>query len=372
MNWRKKTLVSLFGEVTILSSYYHCATCHTGQQPWEGTLRVGDHRLTVAAEEAISLTGLLTSFDRAARQTLRKLTGIRVSESTVERVTEDAGEQLAKCLEQKEVFGPAKPWNWQHDARGRSCGYTSLDFVSVPQQGPDGAKADSRMAAVGLVYNPQSKHDDPLPRGNDDVRYLSGFYSLDALGSELRRQAAQVGWDDLEQQLAISDAGKGLEDFQRQNFALAERMLDFFHASEHVGRMAQAVHPRDPEQAKRQTGAWWHTLKHTGGAALRSEWEQLDTEGWSEERRETYRVELGYFRNHEHKMDYPRYVANGWQIGSGPIESACKRVVTQRLKGAGMRWSEKGSDAVCHLHALLLSENGCWDEFWDSKNHLQN
>jgi hypothetical protein len=86
--------------------------------------------------------------------------------------------------------------------------------------------------------------------------------------------------------------------------------------------------------------------------ALRSEWEQLDTSGWRSDRLETYRVELGYFHNHEHTMDYPRYMANGWQIGSGPVESACKRVVTQRLEGAGIRWSERGSDAVCHLQAL--------------------
>ena len=372
MNWRKKTLTSLFGEVRIIGSYYHCAVCHTGQQPWQVALRVGKHRVTPAAEEAIALSGLLSSFGRAARQTLEKLTGIRVSESTVERVTEDAGQQLGACLEQKAIFGPTKPWNWQHDARGQTCGYTSLDFVSVPQQGPKGAKADSRMAAVGLVYNPQSKHDERLPRGNDEVRYLAGFYALSALGLELRRQAARVGWDQLEQPLAISDAGNGLEDFQRQNFPRAERMLDFFHASEHVGRMAQAVHPRDLDEAKRQTSVWCHTLKHVGGSALRSEWEQLDTGPWSDERREIYRVELGYFRNHEHKMDYPRYVANGWQIGSGPVESACKRVVTQRLKGAGMRWSEQGSDALCHLQALLLSQNGCWDGFWDSKNYLRN
>lgn len=366
-------MVSLFGDVRMVNSYYHCPHCHTGHQPWQEALRVSDsHRVTPAAEEAIALAGLLTSFGRASRETLHKLTGIRVSESTVERVTEDAGKQLAERLEAKEVFGPTKPWNWQHDARGETCGYVSLDFVSVPQQGPRGAKADSRMAAVGLVYNAQSKHDERLPRGNDEVRYLSGFYELPALGGALRRAAAQTGWDDLDQQLAISDAGNGLEDFQRQNFARAERMLDFFHASEHAGRMAQALHPRAVELAKHQTTIWCHQLKHEGGVSLRKTWEQIDTDGWHDERRETYRVELGYFRNHEHKMDYPRYVANGWQIGSGPVESACKRVVTQRLKGAGMRWSEQGSNGVCHLQALLLSQSGCWDNFWSHKNHLQN
>jgi hypothetical protein len=74
--------------------------------------------------------------------------------------------------------------------------------------------------------------------------------------------------------------------------------------------------------------------------------------------------QVQYFRNHEHRMDYPTYVRNGWQIGSGPVESACKTVVGNRLKGGGMCWGEDGADAVCHLRALYLSEPCCWDAFW--------
>lgn len=365
--------MSLFGPVKLVGSYYHCHRCRHGHQPWDRTLRLGIHRVTAAAEEAISLSGLLTSFGRAARQTLQKLTGIRVCESTVRRVTEDAGEQLQQRMGRKETFGPSRAWKWQRDAEGKTCGYTSLDFVSVPQQGPKGAKAESRMAAVGLVYNPQSKHDERQRRGHDEVRYVSGFYELTALGRQLRRQAGQVGWDDLEQQLAISDAGSGFEEFQRQNFPRAERLLDFFHASEHVGRMAQAAQAGDAEQVRTQTQAWCHVLKHAGGPALRQRWEeQIDPSAWSAERRESYRQELQYFRNHEHKMDYPRYLARGWQIGSGPVESACKRVVTARLKGSGMRWSERGSGALCHLQAILLSQAGCWEQFWAANRYLHN
>jgi hypothetical protein len=64
-----------------------------------------------------------------------------------------------------------------------------------------------------------------------------------------------------------------------------------------------------------------------------------------------------------HRMDYPAYRANGWQIGSGPVESACKQV-GQRLKGSGMRWGEAGADGLCHLRALFRSEKGQWDAFW--------
>ena len=375
MNDRPKTLVSLLGEMCVTSPYYHCPACGASQKPWEDKLRIGKRRVTAAAAEAICLAGLLTSFGRAQRQTLKKLTGIRVSESTVQRVTEDAGEALAQRQAAKETFGPTKAWDWQRDARDKTCGYASLDHVSVPQQGPHGAKAEGRMAAVALLYNAQSKHDEKLPRGYDQVRYLAGFYTLPALGRELRCQAAQVGWYDLGQQLGISDAGGGLEDFLRVNFPLTDRMLDFYHASEHVGPLAQAAHSGDPALAQAKTKTWCHTLKHQGGPALRQIFEQLDTTGWSVERLETHRVELQYFRNHEHRMDYPRYLANGWKIGSGPVESSCKRIVTQRLKGAGMRWGERGSNAMCHLHALLLSQTTQWTGFWarhPQPFHLQN
>lgn len=49
----------------------------------------------------------------------------------------------------------------------------------------------------------------------------------------------------------------------------------------------------------------------------------------------------------------------------GAVERACKTVVGQRLKGSGMRWSESGGDAVCHVRALYRSERGQWDAFWD-------
>ena len=71
-----------------------------------------------------------------------------------------------------------------------------------------------------------------------------------------------------------------------------------------------------------------------------------------------------YFRNHQHRMDYPTYIRNGWQIGSGPVESGCKRLVTLRLKGPGMRWKTRGTTTMCHLRALLLGEPGQWENYW--------
>jgi hypothetical protein len=73
---------------------------------------------------------------------------------------------------------------------------------------------------------------------------------------------------------------------------------------------------------------------------------------------------LTYLRKNVQRMDYPTYLRQGWQIGSGAVESACKTVVNQRLSPGGMRWGAEGSDAVAHLRALYRSDADQWEAFW--------
>ena len=368
---REKRIISLLGEVTLKRAYYHCSACGQGCFPLDQEVGLGASHLTPAASEVTCLAGVQTSFAQASETTLRKMCGLRLCESTVERTTESAGERLGALLAAGETFaklpGESTPWEWERDAQGRTCAYVGLDATGIRQQGEGGAKADGRMAYVGLVYNPRGaartlqRRRAAVPH---QVRYLAGFYGLDALGFEMRRQAAQTGWDDAEQQIALSDGGSGLEEFFRQNFPLATVILDFWHAKEHLVELAKSVFGEDSDE-----GAVWldercHQLKHSGGAAVLEVLEMLDVANRSDAVREAQRRETNYFRNHQHKMDYPRYLANGWQIGSGPVESACKTVVNFRLCGSGMRWGSPGSDALCHLRALYLSEPNQWESFW--------
>lgn len=367
MKHGSKRFTSLLGPLELVRSYYHCRHCHEGTFPWDETLHLSSQRLTPAASEVVCLLGAQGSFAEVAERTLVKACGLRLGESTVERTTENAGERLAKLLEDRVTFGEERAWDWERDALGRACAYVSLDATGVRQQGENGAKAEGRMAYVAMVYNPRGASQTLERRKAStphQVRYLAGFYELDALGLQLRRQAAQVGWDDAQQQIGLSDGGNGLEDFFRKNFPRAEVILDFWHAKEHLVELGQALFGESSEAGKQWLDERCHELKHEGGAAVRAKLEALDVTDRGAAVQEVLRRETNYFRNHEHKMDYPRYLASGWQIGSGPVESACKTVVNNRLAGSGMRWGESGSDAVCHLRALLLSERNQWEEFW--------
>ena len=366
--FRWRAALSLLGPIRLRRHYYLCPACHTGTCPRDALLGLHAHDLTAAADEVVCLAGVQTSFAEAAERTLARLAGLRVSESTAERATEAAGARLAEAQAAGATFGPAQPWAWHKDAQGKTCAYVSADATGVGQQGPGGVKAEGRMATVGMVYNPipedRSRWAQPCgPRPPWQARYLAQLRPLAELAEPLRRQGGQVGMDQAERWIALSDGGAGLEDFLRDNFGRVDVViLDFYHAAEYLGDLAKALHPQDEVAAEAWCGQWCHRLKHEGGPAVLAALRALPARGRAA--RECHARVTGYFANQVHRMDYPSYLARGWQIGSGPVESACKTVIGQRMKGGGMRWGEDGADTVAHLRALFRSEKGQWEAFW--------
>jgi hypothetical protein len=365
VTYRPKTFGSLLGDIRFGRGYYHCEHCRQGYFPWDKALRLSAERLTPAAEEVITLSGIKESFGKVADRSLYKQTGLRLSESTVERVTETAGERLDKVLEKGVVFGESRPWDWHCDSSGQTCGYVSVDATGIMMQGLDGAKADGRMVNVGMVYNPQPRSaddDEAIAKPCDGVRYQAGLLTLDQLGERLRKQAAQVGMNEVEQWIGLSDAGNGLERFFDVYFPRAVKIVDFRHASEHLTLLAKLLRPGEAGEAL--LSDWCHQLKHEGGAKLLAVLENLERSVMNEATRKEHDSVLTYYRNHSDRMNYPEYLKRGWQIGSGAVESACKRVINQRLNMGGMPWGEEGGDAVANLRALFCSDADQWDAFW--------
>jgi hypothetical protein len=191
--------------------------------------------------------------------------------------------------------------------------------------------------------------------------------SLEDMGRQLRQKCQQVGVNRADRVICLTDGGQGLEDclvgtvlsgLAKEAFTV----LDFNHCAEHLSEfIALWV---GPEQANTNSSEWRHRLKHEGGAAILTAWELLDIRPLSACFRETHRQLCGFLRSNQHRTDCPTYLARDWGIGSGEIESACKTVVHQRLNGAGMRWRESGTTAVCQLRALFKSDPILWNHHW--------
>jgi hypothetical protein len=368
---RDKTFTTLVGDVRLgVRPYYHCSCCHRGHFPGDQALGLADRRMSVGVEQIIALGGSLTSFAEAATKILPKMSGIRFSESTVERLTETNGARLGQLWEQGQTLGPAQDWGWNRDASGQTVAYLSVDATGVPQQGPGGVKTECKMVYVGMVFN-ATEFDPESPQDGQPIeqaRYLAGLIDLESLGAQLRRQAGQVGMDRAQQWIGLSDGGNGLDEFFKVHFPRATLILDFYHAAEHLDDLAKAW--SDPTAtAESLLDQWRHQMRHEGGAAVLRTLEALDRQGRSPEALEQHRLVTQYISKNAYRMDYPTYRAKGWQIGSGSIESGCKTVICKRLCDGGMRWGGDGTDSVSHLRALLRSEPSQWEAFWSQSRN---
>jgi hypothetical protein len=323
-------------------------------------------------ERVATLAGTVAdSFEKGA-DLVHEMAGVRLGESTIERATEDAGRRLAAEVQAGRTSGPAVAWPWHKDYQGRTCAYVELDATGVRQQGDGGAAAEGRMAYVGLVANltPEWPWPDE-PRAPVKTRYLAGLYPLAAFGPLLRKPAGQVGRDRADLWIGLTDGGSGLEDRLAENFPRVEVViLDFFHPAERLTGLARLLHPKDEATAEEQARQWRGLLKGEGGAVLAA---VLREHPWPRRAglAEAVAAVVDYLEGHAHRMEYPEYLARGWNIGSGAVESGCKTVVGQRLKLAGMRWGEDGANALCHLRALYRSEKGQWEDFWN-RQYTQN
>jgi hypothetical protein len=368
---RDKTFTTLLGDARVeVRPYYHCSHCHRGHFPGDAAVGLTDRRMSIGAEQILTLGGTLSSFAEAATQILPKMAGLHFSESTVERTTEAHGERLGQLWEQGHTLGAAHDWDWNRDATGQTVAYISVDATGVGQQGPGGAKAEGKMVSVGMVYNPVA-FDPEAPqdaRPIEQARSLAGLIDLEELGAQLRRQAGQVGMDRADRWIGLSDGGQGLDDFFRVQFPRATLILDFYHAAGHLGDLAKAWSD-DAVTAAALLDGWRHQMKADGGAAVLRTLEALDRSGRDPEALEQYRLVTGYVRKNAYRMDYPSYQAQGWQIGSGSMESGCKTVICQRLCNGGMRWGVDGTDSVSHLRALFRSEPSQWEAFWSQSRN---
>lgn len=365
VDYRRCHPLCLFGKIVYERPYYHCRHCKSGWFPTDADFGIED-RKTNGAREVIAQVGVLEPFEQSANKVLPRLTGLNVSDSTARRTTEAVGEDVARRRAAGETFG-GNPWSWHCDALGQKVAYTGLDATGVPQQGPNGEKAEGRMPWVGTVFNPPAVGE---PRRGRiwESRYVAGLMSLEEIGRQLRAECREVGVSQADVVIALTDGGNGLENCLIDALAgIAKEtvfILDFYHASEHLTEFAKLLHAAD-DARQEQTKAWCHTLKWKGGEHLLGELEALDLSRASPAAREGHRQLLGYLRNNQHRMDYPTYIQRGWQIGSGKVESACKTVVGQRLKESGMRWREPGTNNLAHLRALYKSEPVLWNNYWN-------
>lgn len=165
--------------------------------------------------------------------------------------------------------------------------------------------------------------------------------------------------------LGIADGAKENWEFLKQH--TNEQILDFWHVTEYLADVAEAIFPRDKTKREEWLDESCHRLKHEKGMArkLLAEMEEFKKRKLSVVGGEKLTSAITYFKNNlqEHRMNYAEHIEKNHSIGSGVTEAACKVIVKQRLCESGMKWKNKGASIVLSLRTLVYSGN-YWNQFW--------
>lgn len=174
--------------------------------------------------------------------------------------------------------------------------------------------------------------------------------------------------------MIILDGARSLWNYVDGNQRYADyiKVVDFFHATEHLSTIAELLFGKGTDAAKEWYATYRRILRDaSGGVAslMRSIDYHAKKDGLSKSVRTRVTRERGYFLRNKKKMNYAQLRTRGLPIGSGPVEAACKTLVKTRLGRSGMRWSRKGGQRILDLRTYVKSNR--WDSAWQEITALQ-
>jgi hypothetical protein len=348
------------GEVIVSRRRYRCRECGRELHPADMRLCCGKHRVSKPLAKRACQLAVVEHFTRLPALVMAQH-GVTLSHETLLELAHDVGgtaermrlAEARSCTARREspqvsVSHPPK------------CIYVGVDGImyctnetEADAEHPGQKRLKWQQMKVGCVYWQDDRED-------WHKQMIWGRESPEEFGVSLWRLARQCGYDQAEERVFAADGGLWCWDIHARYFSDATGILDWYHASEHVWETAKVV---DPDSSR----AWANdalTVMHNGGGAALAEWIQLQIATRRGYPRQALEQLHAYVIDKVHYMNYPIARQHGWQIGSGMIESTCKQLVAQRLKGPGMHWSEPGALAITALRATDL--NGHWNAFWSN------
>lgn len=350
-----RSLITRHGERRLRRRYYHCGACHHGFAPLDHALGLDRSALTAQLRLQLAHLAAWQPFAEAVA-TLQLLTGVHVSDKTVERAAVSVGQSLGLALHERAATHHQGRLP-QPTARPRQL-YISMDGVFVPLR--DSWKRDGSLGKlccrfgeckVGAVYE--------VRLGDDGKRHVHRpvyTATLDGVGvfePLMARLAHEQGHHFAREVIVLGDGATWIWRLTAAQFAGAIEIVDFYHASQHLWKIAAARFGGGSQPASAWVAARKsELLKNKVGAVLAEigAWETA-----SKEAQKLKQTEYEFFCRNQERMRYGTFRKKGYQIASGVIESACKHVVASRLDQAGMHWRQETAEAIVTLRAAVRS-----------------
>lgn len=360
---------TLFGPIKLKRSYYHHRCAKHGRCPLDEALDLVRGHTPGLAKLICRAATQSSSFSDAAAD-LAAYSGLQLDSRGFGRLVAE----VAPVLRQAQSTLPAlTPKSGPLEVLYVSCDGTGVPMRRAELQGIKGKQSDgsahTREAKLGCVFTQTRTNDAGEPvRDHDSTSYVGTFEDCRAAGSLLRQEAQRRSYGTAKQVVYLGDGAAWVWENARLNFPGAVQILDFYHASEHLGRLAQGLWGSSSQQAKDTQSRWCHELKASDSTAIIAQAErclQTAAHALKPESIDQVQREIDYFKTHAQRTHYGDYRRRGWFIGSGVVEAGCKTVVGRRLKQSGMFWSQRGGEDMLSLRCQIMGSQ--FDAAWNAR-----
>jgi len=294
---------------------------------------------TPLMHESMVRMGTWMPFESAARE-LAFHRGMTVDAETVRRNTERAGRlympEQERVREQPQGAAPERQ-------------VLSMDGSFVPLNTKEWVEA--KMLTVSTVNE---------SRKCTKVSYFARTAPYTEFSEQIRGEVARRGVKHSAEVCAIADGADWIQTVVGDHRPDATRILDFYHAAEHLATVGHAVF--DPDNLA--FNEWFHRqcreLRDGLPDSVLNELYRLSQT--VPKHAKLIGEHLDYFAKRRSQIDYALFAQSGWPIGSGSGEAAHKIVVQARMKQTGMRWALINVNPMLALRALACNDR--WDQAW--------
>jgi hypothetical protein len=362
-----RTVETMVGSVRLERPYFYCRACCKGYSPLDEALGLTPGHYQLDVHKAAAKLAIETTYEEAQRL-FHDLTGVAMGSERMHTLTHQAAEGLG-VLE----TAPSREQIEERISKVAAGKHRRPVLVL----GIDGAFAPTRPESARGRRPGQRRQRARRPQWKGKWREVKGFrfYLIDG-----ERLVHLLSWHQIQNEAAVGEALKAIKDAKlipedrvrlcvicdgaswiwdhiQALFSSARQVLDYYHCSEYLHRMAKAQYG-DSQQAHEWVEATLTRL-YLGkiGAVLGGLRRMQAT---SEEAQQAISNCWAFLHKHRGRTHYRRLRRGGYPLGSGGMESANKFICHTRIKRSGAWWYELNCNQMLALRCAKY--NGTFDQ----------
>jgi hypothetical protein len=322
------------GNIKLRGTYYHCG-CSNSKSI--SNLVSSGKKFSHIANELVTRYSASNSYQQASRY-LRKDFGIYVS-----------GEMLRRRI--LAVSGEIR--------QNRNTSSNDREFKNL-----SGQKLYGYADGVLINIRHEGWKECKLLRYEDEqgrnITHRGLLGSITNFGHLARREAINIGASKADEIVFLMDGARGFHNHIKKNLPTARQIMDYWHACQHIALCSEFLYPDELKKSAQWRINYCQVLRNKGAKDLIGRLYKSKARLSDEHKANAVGKLIAFLLPRAERMEYPRLLAEGYRIDSGPIESSCKNVVQARMKCVGMRWCRSGASAMLEVRCALLSDN--WED----------